>query len=286
MLRWVITSLIAIVAVLGFFGVWVYRRTVRRILAKRRQSKPLRHIENLNVSHRTLRGLTHNFTDGEDHVYWADRQHPITVWLSTVFCWLIAILLLICAAVMTKYLNSFSFTIPASQNSKERVVHLRFLSFLWILPTVFGIVSLAAWANLLLVWQAKIRLITNKSLCLENQPWPWAFWLWSSEKHDPQPLEHIISVEHLSTFFGRVFHYGTVVVKTYLQESEDEEFHEIRFVRHHEEFAQVLDGLRAEAATLAGPPSLVDSIAGIVRRETRRGRQTSASTRPHKPRWP
>ena len=81
-----------------------------------------------------------------------------------------------------------------------------------------------------------------------EQPWPWAWWLWNDEKHDPQPYRSIISAQPDGTFWGKMLGYGTVEVKTYQMENLDEPLHRLRFVSGYKEFAQTLNDQREKAA--------------------------------------
>jgi len=235
---------------------WVvarYLQVAASMYAERRQIKHPSRIQNLGIPKRTLLSLTHNFTQGEDSIFWADRQHWIAYWPAGIMLILLSVFFTVVTIGLA--VHPLSYTVHFHSGDQARQVHLKAIWLLWLPLVVALLCGLSAWL-LWLRWRAVFRLITNRGLLLEFQPWPWAWWLWNDEQHDPQPYRSIISAEPKGTFWGRLLGYGQVEVKTYRMENEDEPLHSLRFVGGYKEFARVLNEQRELAAT-DGPADAV-----------------------------
>jgi len=237
-------GLIMLLFLLGLaLAVWaVYIRPVYKILAKRRQSKPLQTIENSRVSIHALSTLTHRFIDGEDTVYWADRRHQIVFWQTGGAAFLLgAVALVLGIGLMLHPLGYHYHTYTGN----HRVAHHVSLWWLWIpclvLTAICGFWVWVMWLD----WRAVYRVITNQHLIIIYQPWAWAFWLWQNESYDPQPLTTILAVAPHADVGGRILGYGSVLVKTPSMEAEDKGL-EIHYAPDFEEFAERLEQLRVE----------------------------------------
>jgi hypothetical protein len=224
--------------------VWTaYIRSAYKILAKRRQAKPLNEVQNCRISAPALKSLTHRFIEGEDTVYWADRQHPVVFWQSGGAAMVLAAVLLVIGVWAA--LNPIGYHYHTYVDGRH-VRHYVSLWWLWILCLPMAVISgIWAWIQWL-DWRAIYRVITNQHLIIVYQPWAWAFWLWQNESYDPQPLTSILAVAPHAVVGGRILDYGSVLVKTPSMESEDKSL-EIHYAPDFEQFAERLEQLRVKA---------------------------------------
>lgn len=236
------------VIVLLFLTWFFYINPAQKIVARRRRSKQLAVVQNCRISESALRSLTYRFIDGEDTVYWADRQHPIVFWQRGGVLFMIGCLMLPAAAAAARYGHGFHYT--ALVNGRHVRRQLSF-GWLWIPCLCLAvIVFIASWVEWLR-WRSVYRIITNQHLINVIQPWAWAFWLWKEGLYDPQPLTSIVSVAPDDETGGRIFNYGTVKVKVPSMEAPDAAL-DIHYLPDYEEFATRLDNLRVEAKERAG----------------------------------
>jgi len=230
----VLLLVLAVLLVAVFFAA-VHLRRIRGINRERRAVRDLRQQRNILINRLAARKLHHVLSDDETELLWVDRRH----WASAgqVIGWAAIAILMVS---LTFYLaaSPVKLHIPAYGKNPER--HLD-LWYLWVVPFAALLAAAGkAWTEWL-VWSAEYRVLTDKRLVLVTQPYAAAFWLWNIEKADPLPLEAVTTVETKDTYWGRIFGYGSIVVKSLLQESEDEEFHEITFTRRHKQLREEID---------------------------------------------
>jgi len=238
-------GIIVVLSMIGLtLAVWaVYIRPVNKIISKRRQIKPLSKVENCRVSQLSVKSLTHRFIDGEDTVYWADRQHPIVFWQTGGAAFALGVVALIAGLWLAVHPLGYHYH---AYDGKREVIRYVSLGWLWIPCLALAPVGVSwAWAEWL-EWRAVYRVITNQHLIIIYQPWAWAFWLWQNESYDPQPLTTILAVAPHAQVGGRILDYGSVLVKTPSMEAEDKGL-EIHYAPDFEQFAERLEQLRVEA---------------------------------------
>lgn len=245
-------------------------RSAKAITVERGKMKQLKRVENVRISTQDLMSLTHNFADEEDKVLWADRQHIMFLLPAVIISGLAVLGFLILAIVMAAKLGAITFTVPAVGKHPPKQVKTSITEYLWVAPVVVaGLLALLP-LNQWLYWRAVIRHVTNLNFTIDTQPWRWAFWLWGIEKPDRISLYRIEAVVPDSTFLGRVFGYGTITLKTLMQQEDDYEFKEISFVRDFEKVAGVIDEQRLQAVAASAGPDLLTNVRSVVRREVRR----------------
>jgi len=236
----IVIFLIALVVIAAAVFAAANLRTVARIKRERSQVRQMEKEENVFISRRALKALHHNLAEDETQILWADRRHWLTAW-DILALGAAAALLLIFSVVGAVWTPRF--TLTSINGAKQHYT----IHYLWVPPLFLAFAAIGVGWTRWLGWSAEYRLLNNRRLMLVHQPWAWAFWLWNSEKNDPLPLEAVTAVETKSTYWGRLFGYGSVIVKSLLQDTEDEEFHEITYTRRYKEFKEVLDEAVKEA---------------------------------------
>jgi hypothetical protein len=220
--------LILAVVVVGLFALRNLR-TIRKMRFTRSEIKALDKEDNVLISPRSLQRLHHELADDENQVLWADRRHWFTAWRVIAFG---AAAALFGGLTLILAIWPIGFTI----NQQRWTV-----GYQWTLPLVLCLASSAAAWTGWLRWSAEYRILTNKRLLLITQPWEWAVWLWKIEEIDPLPIEAVLTVEVSRTYWGNLYGYGSLKVKSLLQDSEDIEFHEITYTRRSREFKDAID---------------------------------------------
>ena len=179
----VIVGALALMAIAGLALRIFYIRPVKDIIRERDDEKPLKNdVSHLGISEKSLRRLTHSFSEDENEVYMADRPDLASIAGAITLSALVLVLFVLAICLLILWGSA------------------------WIASMILFFLGVALFFaypwNQWLKWRADIRLITNQNFRHEEQPWAFAIWLWNNERHDPLPLHFILSITTRSTIWG------------------------------------------------------------------------------------